>query len=377
MTAYSHLLKGLALGALSCGLLAVLPEGAEARERSGRRSERRSESRHDSRSERYSDDWGYRAFIPDGGGGRVYYGDPDGYSNGNIYGWNNGCYDEGWNHGNRPWRIYRYGDRYDNYGNGLSISLNGDNFSLNYRRRGRPIYSAPDCAEYGYYGRGRYDSATYVYGDGPIVIDGRGRDYDYTRPPQDYSGDVYYDYSRHEDNDTTYNYYDSPVQPREQPSRYIETPAYGPQLPESDAAERPQRAVGLRFHDQTRLAAHDGDWRLSIVEGKLYAARGKGKGQLVASGVDGDFGAYAYNSGGLLSLVYRSGGDVYASSQDPEGRWLAEGLPYNVDFRAENSLGLVGGDLWFTFSATDGLRYVVVLRDGVWSELGSASGGRR
>ncbi len=389
MTAYSYLLKGLALGALSCGLLAVLHDSAEARERSSRRSERRSESRRsdshrDSGSDRYSDDWGYRAFIPDGGGGRIYYGDAgDYYSNGNIYGgsWNNGCYDNDWGHDSRPWRIYRHGDR--NYRrDGISIGVEGDNFSLSYSRRGRgrAIYSAPDCAEYGYYGNGYYDSATYVYGDGPIVLDGRGRDYDYTRRASYYGdSEVYYDNRSYEDNDTVNYYYeDSPVQPVPERSRYIETPDYGPQLPDSNTQEQsPQRAVGLRFREETKLATEDGGWRLSIVEGKLYAAKGKGKGQLVASGVDADFGAYAYHTGGMLSLVYRSGGDVLAASRDEAGQWYSEALPYNVDFKRDNSLGLVGGDLWFTFSATDGMRYVVVLSNGAWNELGSASRGRR
>lgn len=387
---YSTLLKGLALSALTASFALCFLQPAEARDRSERRSPRR-ERHSDDRSDRHrdrdrenrNDDWGYRAFIPDGGGGQIFYGDPDGYyPNGNLYG---GWYDNDHRRHDRPYRIYRHRDDYG-YGDGLSVNLSGDNFSLSYNKRGRRIYSAPDCPEYGYYGNGYYDSATYVYGDGPIVIDGSPRNYDYTgvydnrrRSAGDDDVDIYNDNRSYDDNDTVNYYYeDSPIQPAPERSRYIETPReQGPVNPHRDSALSGQRTIGLRFFDETKLASSDGGWRLSIQGGKLYAGPGKAKGQLVDSKVDERFGAYAlWNASHGLSLVYRSGGEVLAASRDSDGSWYSEPLPYNVDFSADNTLGLVSGELWFTFSASDGLRYVVALRDGVWSELGSASGVR-
>jgi hypothetical protein len=140
-----------------------------------------------------------------------------------------------------------------------------------------------------------------------------------------------------------------------------------------DAAPALESSFGTRFRDETYLAV-DGGWKLKLENNKLFAAQGKGKGTLVAKGVDPSFGCFALWRGAEgLTLIYRSANELHSAYVDGLGAWVNETLPYNIDFDSDHSLGLVGGELWFSFRASDGDRYVVALKGQHWSEVGSAT----
>lgn len=378
----------LASIALGLGASLALSQNAEARER-GRnsrshnsRGQGRSDNQRAERSRGRSPwDWhpgmlgdSRQSWSPDYAGG-LYFG----YDRG---GWNYGYRDDGWSafysDGNLRLR-YSQGGIYSGPGCGVK--------SAPWLRGGvcqgcgnRPGYCGCDYGGGGYY-PGDYYPGGY-YGRQRVIVFGPGQGDGYDRAP-DYGdplyvdgqpvypqgGDVYYD------NSVTNNYYGDPGG---RPSAAAADRAQG-RAPSPEETLPAPRPYGSMLYDRLRLGTPDGEREFLLREGRL-AAGPLGETDLVASGVDMSAGAYALIEPGLgTSLVYLKDGRLYGAFQTGKGQWYSEALllglyPNGAPVRVEGelSLGLVGSEMWASFSADNGARYLYVWESHAWREVGSA-----
>jgi hypothetical protein len=301
-----------------------------------------------------NDRGGYRLFIPRGlQYPPQYYGDPPG-SNPTLPGWTRPHHTPYTNHYTYPLAIpYTYG--YNCYGN-PSV-----------------LYTAPSYHELGYY-----------------------RQY-----PNDYQPPVNNNY----DNRVYNNYYYGDQAPAPAPAQTPLPPRYAPPVapqpsapaapatpapppPEFSGPVKPAsppvpadvpvipagRSYGVRFYEQTRLSTPDGDLRCTLKDGKLTGADAAGQGYAISTAADMAFGAFAaYDPVSGLCVIFREGDSLLAAYPTGGGEWWTEPLPYKVDFSAELSIGMIGGQPWVTFSMADGRRYVVSFGGRNWQEVGSGS----
>jgi hypothetical protein len=194
----------------------------------------------------------------------------------------------------------------------------------------------------------------------------------------------------------TYNYYGSAQAPA--PAPKAQDPGLAPALPSAAQPQTPaapaqqdgwaapapqaqsqqpaagQGLISTAFRDRLHLHNASADVLAWIDEQGLWLQTDGGKPELALAGATPQFDGFAALSGdGDLVLVVRADDDVVALHRQPGGALGADYLPYNVDFSGSCSLGLVSGELWFSFDATDGTRYVAALRSGGWTEVGSGT----
>jgi hypothetical protein len=149
---------------------------------------------------------------------------------------------------------------------------------------------------------------------------------------------------------------------------------------EQQDREEPQQprehAVGARFYDQLRLDTAQGPQQF-VIEGTTlsYVAR-DGSWHEISTAIDPDFGGYgAWLPEEGPQVIYREGDRLYGAYPLAGGDWLTEALPYDVDFGADITVGLVGGAPWVVFNDLSGTRFVVGFSGHIWFEIGSGSAG--
>ncbi|MDQ3023347.1 MAG: hypothetical protein M3R04_03010 [bacterium] len=310
-----------------------------------------------------NDRGGFRAFIPRGQQDREYY---------NVGSGNAGL---GYR-GGRPGR--EYGGRSDN-GYYRPRSSNDNYIRRRYHRPG-----AYTVLEQGL-GYPYYSSPTYIYpGRSPVIIDGGGSYSVYPPssplPPQyrgGDGGDVYTD-NRVYDNDTTNNYYGDapqraePSRPQSEPVKPKAGQAQGPVPPDGSVQIPAGRSSGARFVEQVRIDTPDGLRVFKFYDGALYTIAGESKTK-IADGVDADFGGYALMQPLVgTTVIFLKGGKLSAAYPTESG-WWTETLTHEIDFSEAPQFKMLGGNAWVTFNGTDGMRYVVALKDHKWSEVGSGT----
>jgi hypothetical protein len=221
-------------------------------------------------------------------------------------------------------------------------------------RGSRSRYTAPDAPEYGYYRPAADEDWDYQVDGQPLVIN----------------------------DNRTYNYYgDAPAPAQPNPSqaagRAAQAVAPAPASPAPPAAPATPAGVarGARFYDELRLDNPNGACRFSLSGTNLYAGPDTGPAVLLSDNADAAFGAFAaYLPGDGLLVAYRDGAKLVAAYPTGQGAWQTCALPVAVDFAAQvPSLGLVGNALWATVTSSDGKRYVMAFRGGIWTEVGSGS----
>lgn len=165
-----------------------------------------------------------------------------------------------------------------------------------------------------------------------------------------------------------------PRQPAREPrlAERVE-PEHRPAQPQQQPTLAP-RAKGAAFDTSLRLETAGGAYRFELAGSDLYAGLEDGAAQLVSTGADTAFGAFAANVPGEgLSLVYREGSSIVAAYPTDGGEWWYSELPYKVDFGSPVSIGMVSGMPWVTFNSRGGGRYVVAFTSRLWVEVGSGS----
>lgn len=246
-------------------------------------------------------------------------------------------------------------------------------YTYGYSYYGNPavVYTAPTYPEYGYY---RQPQLEY---QPPVVTNNDNRVYNnnnyyYGSPPQSAP---------------------APAVPQYEPPAAPAPPAAAPSAPQPPsqnfigplppAAPAPNagtpnipagHSYGVRFYDQTRLSAPDGEFRCSLKDGQLTGSDAAGKGYTISTAADMHFGAFAaYEPGTGFSVIFREGASLLAAYPSGNGEWWIEPLPYNVDFSQDITVGMIGGQPWVVFGATNGRRYVISFGGRQWQEVGSGS----
>lgn len=372
------------LALLTLGVWLLLGQPAEARERSRSRHSRHQDHERESRvgAQRSPWDWHPGMLGESWPGWSPQYGDGlcFGYERG---GWRGGYPEEGW-----------------------SAYYDDGNLRLRYSRGG--ICTGPGCGvksapwlrselcpgcgnqpgccrcDYGQPGQGScggYYPGDY-YGRQRVIVFSPGRSGGYDYPPgygeplyvdgqavYPQAGGIYYD------NRVINNYYGDGGG---QASLSAEDVARGGAAAPEETLPAP-RPYGSQLFDRLRLNTPDGEREFVLREGVLSAGS-PGAAAVVATGVDSTAGAFALIEPELgTSLIYLRAGVLYGAFQTAQGKWHAEALPLGqfasgqpVLVAGELSLGLVGNEMWASFSASDGARYLFVWEQHRWREIGSA-----
>ncbi|MCB1216380.1 hypothetical protein KDL44_03255 [bacterium] len=253
-----------------------------------------------------------------------------------------------------------YGSGYGGYYSGgypLVIQYGYPVMGLGYQdsfQQQRPLYTAPDYPELGYYrdrngSRDRYDdSADTIVNDNSVTNnyyyygDGGASGAALPQPPREY---------------------------REQP----EPPAAQPE------AAPPVESYSTRFRTQTRLELADGTATLIALDdnGRLSVGPEQGPAQTVSAGAQHEFGCFAtYHSQHGLTLVFREGDTIMGAYQDGNG-WWSEALSADVDFASDVSISTMNGEPWLKFSNLGGQRVIMKFADGVWQTVGYGNVGNK
>ncbi len=247
-------------------------------------------------------------------------------------------------------------------------------YTYGYSNYGYPtvLYTAPSYPELDYYRRSRndyqppvtnnYDNRTYnnyYYGEPPAAPAPPQA----PPPPPQYSAPA---------TPPAPPAAPEPVQKFIGPAKPAAPPA--PAAPRDVPVIPEGRSYGIRFYDQTRLSTPTGDVRCTLKDGKLTGADAAGQGYAISTTADMEFGAFAaYEPVTGFSVIFREGDSILAAYPTGGAQWWIEPLPYKVDFGADVSIGMIGGQPWVTFSVADGRRYVVSFGGRAWQEVGSGS----
>jgi hypothetical protein len=245
-------------------------------------------------------------------------------------------------------------------------------YSYGYSYYGNPavVYTAPSCQEYGYY---RPQQLEY---QPPAVNNYDNRVYNnyYGYPPQGAPAPAQPQYQP-PPAPVPFAKPTAPQPPAQDfigplPPALATPPAPAPGTPSIPAGY----SYGLRFYDQTRLSAPDGEFRCVLKDGKLTGSDAAGQGYTISTAADMRFGAFAaYEPVAGFSVIFREGESLLAAYPVGGGEWWLEPLPYKVDFRQDITVGMIGGQPWVVFGALDGRRYVISFGGRQWQEVGSGS----